>query len=336
MLELNKVFIHEKVWQQFSDDEMNQYIQLVFDYYRNIRGFPHFEYSKEKNIKKFKKLCEYNTESLIVDKNIKQTMHGLDIAWSYFPHVWDIQQGDCLTPMQVFNDDNMLVDAIKRRIALGDAMSDNMMRKVLCIYKNCKRVSNFRPTASSAIYKHFNGKIVYDMSAGFGGRLLGAMSCGNVKRYYGVEPSTQTYNGLTKMISDLKDYFLGEPFIHKIGSEDFITPELVDIAFTSPPYFDTEKYSDEPTQSYIKFPTYEEWINGFLHKTFNNCYKSLKNNGWLIINIANTKKYKELEKDTIKTAIKSGFIYKDTYYLLLSQVSKAKGYKTEPVFIFQK
>ena len=193
---------------------MDQYIQSVFNYYRNIRGFPHFEYSKEKNIQKFKKLCLYDSKSLLVNKHIRQTMHGLDIAWSYFPHVWDIQQGDCLTPMQVFNDDNMLVDAIKRRIALGDAMSDNMMRKVLCIYKNCKRVSNFRPTASSAIYENFGGGIIYDMSAGFGGRLLGAMSTKNVKRYYGVDPSTKTYNGLN-IVEDLK-IILWRSFIYKI------------------------------------------------------------------------------------------------------------------------
>ena len=63
---------------------------------------------------------------------------------------------------------------------------------------------------------------------------------------------------------------------------------------------------------------------------------ALKNNGWLIVNIANTKKYNNLEKDTIGKAQEVGFKYVDTYYLLLSKVSKNKGYKTEPIFIFKK
>ena len=40
----------------------------------------------------------------------------------------------------------------------------------------------------------------------------------------------------------------------------------LDLCFTSPPYFDTEKYSDEDTQSYKKFPTEDGWVNGFFEE----------------------------------------------------------------------
>ena len=57
-----------------------------------------------------------------------------------------------------------------------------------------------------------------------------------------------------------------------VGSEEFKPREnTVDLCFTSPPYFDTEKYADEPTQSYIKYPSEKEWIDGFLTQTIQNC-----------------------------------------------------------------
>jgi hypothetical protein len=328
----NDIFIHEEVWQKFTDIEMEEYVESVFQHYRK-NGFPYFIYDKEKNRDKFWKLIEYNAD-LWNEKTIKQTMHGLDIAWSYFPHAWEIECNGSITPMAVFNNDIMFKDAIKKRIKLGDAISDNMIRKVLCIYKNTKRVSNFRPTAARAIYEKFNAKVVYDMSAGFGGRLLGAMSSKNSITYYGVDPSTKTFVGLQNLINDLNDIFLGNAIINQVGSEEYIPPEPIDVAFTSPPYFDTEKYSDENTQSYIKYPNYNHWVNNFLGSTFDNCYKALKNNGTMIINIANTSKYRNLENDAIDIANKVGFRLIDKNYLILSQVSKKTGYKTEPIYIF--
>ena len=330
----NKIFIDEKIWQKFTSEEMEQYVESVFQHYRR-NGFPYFIYDVEKNRKKFQKLIKYNS-NLWNEKTIKQTMHGLDIAWSYFPHAWEIECNGSITPMMVFNDDIMFRDAIKKRIKLGDAMSDNMIRKVLCIYNKAKRVSNFRPTAARAIYEKFDAKVVYDMSAGFGGRLLGAMSSKNSINYYGVDPSVKTFIGLQNLIKDLKDMFLGTAIVNQVGSEEYIPPEPIDMAFTSPPYFDTEKYSNEDTQSYIKYPSYNNWVNNFLGSTFENCHKALKNNGTMVINIANTSKYKNLENDTIDIANKIGFKLIDKNYLILSQVSKKTGYKTEPIYIFSK
>ena len=77
--------------------------------------------------------------------------------------------------------------------------------------------------------------------------------------------------------------------MYKLGSEEFRPErESLDLCFTSPPYFDTEKYSDEETQSYKKFPTLDGWIDGFMRKTIDNCRYGLKPNGRLIINIDDT------------------------------------------------
>jgi DNA modification methylase len=124
--------------------------------------------------------------------------------------------------------------------------------------------------------------------------------------------------------------------LHKLGSEVFQPEdESVDLCFTSPPYFDTEKYSDEKTQSYIKYPTESRWITGFLKNTIENCYCSLKVGGKMMLNIANTKKYKTIEEETIRISCEMGFKHTDTLYLILSSVS-GNGEKLEPIFVFEK
>ena len=140
---------------------------------------------------------------------------------------------------------------------------------------------------------------------------------------------------LLKMKKDFS--YLGKQIdIYKQGSEDFIPEkESIDLCFTSPPYFDTEKYSGESTQSYIKFPSENEWINGLLKKTIENCYYGLKKNGYMLINIANTPKYKFIEKETVNISNEVGFIKESTVDLILSSVA-GKGIKTEPVFVFRK
>ena len=109
----------------------------------------------------------------------------------------------------------------------------------------------------------------------------------------------------------------------------------MDLCFTSPPYFDTEKYSDEETQSFKKYPTKDEWVNGFLQKTIENCYNGLKGNKYMLINIANTPKYKFIEEETVRISRELGFKQEQTIELTLSSIMGA-GYKYEPIFVFKK
>ena len=54
------------------------------------------------------------------------------------------------------------------------------------------------------------------------------------------------------------------------GSENFVEKNNFDLCFTSPPYFDLERYSGEATQSYLKYPDvppYQEISIGNLTQT---------------------------------------------------------------------
>lgn len=329
---LNNLFINKKVWNKFTNDEHKEYVEAVYNHYRK-NGFPYFPTDKNYRIKEYKKLRNYDFKKCIDYNNkvIKQTMHGLGLAWSYMPYSWKVVCNNKKTPMEVFNDDILFRKVIEKRMKMGDNISDNGIRKMLKIFTGTQSVSNFRPTASASIYSLFtsSGDIVWDMSSGYGGRLLGA-SLLDIE-YVGTEPCKKTFVGLNKMVDD----FNFNAKIHCIGSEDFKPDkESLDFCFTSPPYFDQEKYSEEDTQSYIKYPTIDLWVNGFIRKTFENCYHGLKNNKYMVINIANVKKY-DIESNIIEIAKEIGFSLEGKWKLALSSINKT-GFKYEPIYVFKK
>jgi len=55
----------------------------------------------------------------------------------------------------------------------------------------------------------------------------------------------------------------------------------------------------------------------------------------MLINIANTPKYKFIEEETIRIATELGFKQEQTIELTLSSIMGA-GYKYEPIFVFKK
>lgn len=59
-----------------------------------------------------------------------------------------------------------------------------------------------------------------------------------------------------------------------------------DFALTSPPYFPKERYSDEATQSYRRYPTGEAWRDGFLIPMLRLQYEALKPHAVSVINVA--------------------------------------------------
>ena len=339
MKKTNDIFVNEKYWRSMNEIELSEFINRIFEYYRE-EGFPYYPTDAESRQKDFNTLKNFDYKTLLEDYTVKQSMHGLGLAWSYFPHSFDIKSNDMMTPYEAFMNDDIFMKVIRKRLKIGTYISDSGIRKILKIYSGVQGVSNFRPTAAACIYDKFaKGGVVWDMSGGWGGRLLGAITAG-VDTYIATEPSSKTCAGLVELATD----FAGDMKyqIWKMGSEEYLPePNSLDLCFTSPPYFDLEKYSDEPTQSFIKYSGKNEWVEGFLRKTFENCYYGLKKDKCMIINIADVKgKHNiNLEKETVIVAESVGFKHILTLKLALSNVNmknKLTQYKYEPMFVFAK
>lgn len=329
--------INRKAWSAFTDEELERFAADVFRHYRGT-GFPYMPDDAVFRRRELEKFIEYPYMDLLDGDVIKQSMHGLAFCWSYMPHAYAVRCNGMRSPLETFEDDRLFMDVVRRRIRMGDTVTPNGIRKMLKIYTGTQCVSNFRPTAAAVIYGLFGrGKTVWDMSCGYGGRMLGAMRAG-VGRYIGTEPCSETYDGLTRMLSDFPGTFGRTEFeIHKTGSEDYVPePGSLDLCFTSPPYFDTERYSDEETQSWKRYPTKEEWMGVFMRRTLENCFAGLKEGGVLALNIAGVRSYPDIEEDTVRTAESAGFVRNAVLKYSLSSLSSSKVYKHEPVYLFTK
>jgi hypothetical protein len=336
-------------WPAEVEDDVNGYVQRVFDFYRRD-GFPVYSLNSQQKLKRLKSLLKSAAKSRVSKGVVSQNMSGLSLAWNYFPHAWDVRSGSMITPKEVFFDNELFHKAIHKQLKHSSYISHVSVRKSLRFLSGAQGVSNFRPTAASALYRRFlpaSGGVVWDMSAGFGGRLLGALACPRVKKYIGTDPATITMAGLREMREELLPMAraLGrsplDVELHQCGSEDFVPePSSLDLCLTSPPYLGHEKYSAELTQSYLKFPTKEEWLHGFLGGTLLNCRIGLKPEGKLVVNLANVPTYPELEQDFVTLATNSGWKLVSTLRLALSKMMGTRNsggkHKFEPVFVFKK
>lgn len=207
--------------------------------------------------------------------------------------------------------------------------------------------TNFSPVVAKYLYQRFLGHlpagqraIVYDPSAGWGGRLLGALSLYRDRslHYVGTDPNTDHWmedEGKTKY------EFLAEFFNANVTAPTKATIEIfrdgseviqdstefqkyrgqIDFVFTSPPYFGAEAYSDDETQSYKKYPTYSDWLTGFLKETLTTSVEWLKPGRWLCWNIADVAlgaNYMPLQQNTIDILTELGMEYHGYLKMVLS------------------
>jgi len=340
---MTSVRISAVVWGTYSDAEKSFVIDSLFDTWRE-KGFPHYILTEEERNKEFQKLAAFDTTNLIANNVVGQTLHALGLAWHYFPHHWSVRTGKMLTPVDVWENDDLLKKALFSRLKWGGySITDGVpsitlasMRKAVRSYSGVQRVSNFRPSAAKAIYNFFpNVETVWDMSSGFGGRLFGFLSS-NAKHYVGTDPAVETFRGL-EAIGDEWAARLGKSVdLHNVGSEVF-EPEaqVFDLCFTSPPYFSREKYSEDEGQSFKKFDSINDWNDGFLRQTFENCRQGLKADGVLAMNVANVKEHPNLVADVEKIAGQAEFEQLETMQYALSSISKG-GLKYEPILVFRK
>lgn len=337
--------INRKYWENFSEEELEDYVEHLFREAREY-GFPYHQL-KPAHKKELEKLRQKDYLKFIEDGKINQHMGGLGFLWSFFPHAWEVKCGNGKTPMENFLDDDSLKKVIRKRLASSWAgnFSLSMLYKSLRMFNGAQSVSNFRPTSAAAIYsyvskKYFDGRDlrVLDTSAGWGGRMLGAWLSDKVYYYAGIEPSKKSFRGLQDVTAYIcKNFRFMSTRLSIAGSEtSFLEDDDVkfDFIFTSPPYYDTEKYSNEPSQSWMKYETYDEWLNGFMRKTCENIKSVCHSKSVVAWNVANTKTAPNLVKDVNNIMLELGFYRAEQLDYLMSGRPQNSKYKFEPVLFY--
>lgn len=183
-------------------------------------------------------------------------------------------------------------DPSQREIIIEEARNRKHSNLRASITANCRMCWGFSPAVAKAVYQRFGASIqkvkILDPCAGWGDRLTAAISLPNLGTYVGYDPNSSLYNIYERIINcyggngKAKLYTAAfEVMGHTLPSDEF------DIAFTSPPYFDYEEYSDDAEQSYKKYTCPAEWRKNFLGGMTMLCARSLKQGGVMAINIEN-------------------------------------------------
>jgi len=174
---------------------------------------------------------------------------------------------------------------------------------------------NFPPMIAKYLYEKYTDHCkdqkvinIYDPSAGWGGRIAGAMTVQEDRHihYIGTDPNMDNfidelgitrYEYLAQFINhSLSSGWGYEPHtfdVYQLGSEVIGKDKnfkkykgKLDLVFTSPPYFNREGYSEDETQSLKKFPVYKNWVDGFLRPTLETAVEYLKHDRYLLWNVA--------------------------------------------------
>jgi hypothetical protein len=266
--------------------------------------------------------------------------------------------------------------------------------KILQVFRlSCGQPAvNFPALTAKWIYEHYTSHIeqeeplhIYDSSSGWGGRILGAMASRKKTHYIGTDPNPDNfipelgisrYEYVAKFyndncVDDFSETFTKFFEVEKQGNTYELFQdgsELIqhnpqyqkykgklDLSFTSPPYFNREQYSQDENQSFKAYGEYEDWRQNFLRPTLTTIYEYMKNDRYILWNIADIKigkdTYYALEQDSIDILTELGCEYKGKLKMLMTRMvgldpSKSgiknavkhdgKAYKFEPIFVFHK
>jgi len=271
-------------------------------------------------------------------------------ASDYFHQIqrWKCDATGYPSPQKTWEIERFRLTLFKALFSLNvTEINPTVLRNLISLRKYI--AAQFRPSAAKYIYDYFKPETVLDFSMGWGDRILGAHASEHVKKYIGFDPNLSLIEGYTKQITEYQK--LGTPMRFKLypwgaESEQIEVQDEVDLVFTSPPYFDKEKYDQSEQQSYKKFKKFDDWMNGFLFKSIELRTKTLKSGGHLVINISDiyTRKTHFQICDGMNDYIEStgAFEYKGAIGLRMPKRPMSKSSKTsvniygEPIWVWKK
>ena len=263
----------------FADKEIEQAIIDDWQRYADARAFALNVIDRASAMHQFNRLCQgYND--------------GYNISALFNPHRFDTSTKKSESILKGWNDDDNYRKQFARYIVevAGRVPPKNEYYKLIVIGTGgYQYVNEFQPYLARDIYRQFvhDGDKVLNPCAGWGGRLLGFAACMfDNAEYVETDPAKETYQGLLQ----LKDFLrLGDNIKqYNLPFEDLhVEADYFDFVFTSPPYFDTERYSEDEGQSYLRYNSFEAWVDSFLVPMLDKILYCMKSGGKCLLNVGN-------------------------------------------------
>lgn len=308
----------------------------TFDWFRT-NGFPYPNDPVHVQMQQINRLAAKSGDAL------RTTSDAHHVADNYNRHRYAVKVTGKRTVVEGFEMDAVLQKAIKLELEGGGIVGAGMLGSFA--YANgVQAAANFRPGFAAYMYRRYGiaDGVVLDPSMGFGGRLVGWLASLLGGRYIGVDPNVLTFNGNSQLVKTLMPkhdvVLINAPF-EDVDLSAY--KSSVHFAFTSPPYFCKEQYSDDATQSWKRYPEFQGWVDGFLRPMMAGVASTLVAGGIVAINIADVKigtVMHPCEAETIRAGVDAGLKHIDTLRFPMAR-APGQGEKLErfePVFVFQK
>ena len=265
----------------------------------------YFSHTDDEMRKDWQKLCDWTTS----EDSINSTSRvGMKLSEHFCPNFYDIESATGTSYKSLWTAKNLEKILRWNRKSHSTPYISEIKRG---IYFCCGLTKNtmYRPQMMKLACIKYKPQRVLDPCAGWGGRMLGAVSYG--AHYTAFEPNTATYDNLNKIVD-----FLG--IRHKVtlicddarNMAQYNIPK-VDLVLTSPPYFDLEVYAHENTQSIKNMPTYQDWADGFLREIIKLGIEHLNEGGVSCWNVGKVKN-RDMNDDVLKYHTEFGYNVIDT------------------------
>jgi len=305
--------------------------------YINVKqkGFPYVSLTEAEKIIIFNRLN--NIPVLPIDnKDINASYKDNNLTINYHPHLFKTESDGFRSPYGAFNEKKTLMDTVEK-LMKKNALSDDNLRYNICRASKTKRISVFPVRVAKTLYTVYgkDNMNILDPCAGYSSRLIGFYTCARGGSYTGIEPCVETYDGLINTQKDLEKMASSHTAQFYNDRAEVVMKKLdkeYDVIFTSPPYFDLEKYSEESSQSYKMYPKYQDWLDGFLFEIIKESHRLLKDDGIFMLNIANSRSQKIIEH--VDMFVKKMFRIENV--LLMHSPSVWNDAITEPIFCLKK
>ena len=315
--------------------DLEERLALVEPLFQHFRKTGWLYPDNESDLKKsYQKLLDLKVD-LTTNELFNNSSLATDICKFFCHKFYEATEHKQPTMKEVFNDDDKLRYLIKNRLGLdwwdnpnNDETFNICFRMLIQGMRSSRLVpsiSIFKPDIAKYMYMKYSapGETVFDYSAGWGGRMLGAAAAG--VKYIGVDPWT------TDELENIVKYFsLQDITLIKNGSENVRLEEnSIDFCFSSPPYYDQEVYSKEDTQAYNKGE--DHFYNVYWKNTLENIKYMLKPGKYFGLNIKNFPKMLEMAKEVFGEVVEEVKLR-----TVRSHLNKSAGVeKYEPIYIFK-
>jgi hypothetical protein len=194
--------------------------------------------------------------------------------------------------IDLFNKDNILIKVIRNRLGFDWNTKPtffNMNYKIIIkgfeVLFPDRRFSKYKPSVAKWIIENFcKSQTVFDYSAGWGDRMIGAIAAG--KNYIGMDTNQNLIKELISCSEWLKTF--NDQKIEIIHGDSTTYSKPIEFAYSCPPYSDLESYTGS------NYNDDNDWLNTFMLPVIDMCFKNLISGGIFVCHIS--KKLSELIK----------------------------------------